>query len=80
MLGETSDLRKDRDMLKLERGEMLVKQQKELEEARNQHRLLTSECERLSFKLSCSDEEKQKHMLKLEKRQSELSAYLAEKT
>jgi hypothetical protein len=58
LLGECSDLRKDRDMLKLERGEFMVKHQKEMEESKNERRVLISETERLSFKAQCSEEEK----------------------
>ena len=58
LLGETSELRKDRDLLKLEKGETLVKHARELEEARNEKRMLASEAERMTFKASCSEEEK----------------------
>ena len=50
LLGEVSELRKDRDMIKLERGELQVRHSRELEETRNQIRVLTSEIERLGFK------------------------------
>jgi hypothetical protein len=50
LLSETSDLRKDRDLIKLDKGDMQVKHQREMEELRNQIRVLTSEVDRLTFK------------------------------
>lgn len=79
LLGECSDLRKERDLLKLERGELLVKHQRDQEELKNEKRLLQSENERLSFKLQSTEEEKQKLLLKVEKRQSEVSGALTDK-
>jgi len=43
-------LRKDRDLIKLDKGDMQVKHQREMEELRNQIRVLTSEVDRLTFK------------------------------
>ena len=79
VLAEVSELRKDRDMLKLERGEITIKYQRELEESRNEKRLLNSETERTAFKAQCSEEEKQKVLLKLEKRSAEVNIALSEK-
>jgi hypothetical protein len=50
LLGEVSDLRKERDLLKLDKGDSQVKHARDLEEARNQIRSLTSEVERSQFK------------------------------
>jgi uncharacterized protein (UPF0210 family) len=50
LLGEVSDLRKERDLLKLDKGDSQVKHARDLEEARNQIRTLTSEVERSQFK------------------------------
>jgi uncharacterized coiled-coil DUF342 family protein len=52
LLGEVSDLRKERDLLKLEKGDSQVKHARDLEEARNQIRSLASEVERMQFKIS----------------------------
>jgi uncharacterized coiled-coil DUF342 family protein len=52
LLGEVSELRKERDLLKLDRGDTQVKHARELEEARNQIRALTSDVERMQFKTS----------------------------
>jgi uncharacterized coiled-coil DUF342 family protein len=52
LLGEVSDLRKERDLLKLEKGDSQVKHARDLEEARNQIRSLASEVERMQFKTS----------------------------
>lgn len=45
-------MRKERDLLKLDRGDTQVKHARELEEARNQIRALTSDVERMQFKTS----------------------------
>lgn len=58
LLGEVSDLRRERDLAKLERNDNMITHSKEIENERNQKRLLTSEVERLSFKLQTSEEEK----------------------
>ncbi len=50
LLAEVAEIRKDRDHLKLERGDLSVRHQRELEEAKNQARHLTSELERVLFK------------------------------
>ncbi len=57
MLGENSELRRERDLLKMEKNEMLITFTKDMEEERNQKRIMQSEIERLSFKLGVSNEE-----------------------
>lgn len=57
----------------------MVKNAKELEDERNEKRTLLSEVERLAFKAQVSEEERQKMLLKVEKRQSEVNSSLAEK-
>ena len=73
LLSEAADLRKDRDLIKLERGDLQIKHQREMEELRNQIRLLTSEVDRLTFKQQTTDEEKLKYMHKVEKKTHEMS-------
>ncbi len=80
LLSEVSELRKDRDLIKLERGDLQVRHSRELEEARNQIRTLTSEIERLGFKTQSADEEKHKYLLKVEKKTQELSTLHTEKS
>jgi hypothetical protein len=79
LLTEVSDLRKERDLLKLDKGDSQVKHARELEEARNQARALTSEVERLQFKATQAEEERQKMMLKLEKRATEVAQVMTER-
>jgi hypothetical protein len=43
------DLRKERDNLKIERNELLIKNAKEVEEERNQRRVLQTERDKLIF-------------------------------
>jgi hypothetical protein len=57
LLGENSEIRRERDMLKMEKNEMLIQFTKDMEEERNQKRIMQSEIERLSFKLGVSNEE-----------------------
>lgn len=57
LLGEASDLRRERDILKLDKNEQVIQFTKDLEEERNQKRVLQSDVDRLSFKLQCSTEE-----------------------
>ena len=78
LLGEVSDLRKERDLLKLDKGDSQVKHARDLEEARNQIRSLTSEVERCQFKTSQAEDERQKIMLKLEKRSTEVAQVMTE--
>lgn len=80
LLSEVADLRKDRDLVKLDRSDLQIKQQRELEELRNQIRVLSSENDRLQFKVSTNDEEKLKYMHKVEKKTQELATLHNEKT
>ena len=73
-------MRKDRDLIKLDKGDMQVKHQREMEELRNQIRVLTSEVDRLTFKQQTSDEEKLKYMHKVEKKTHEMSTLHQEKS
>lgn len=58
LLGEVSDLRRERDLVKMEKNELMMQYQRDLEEERNQKRVLQSEIERIGFKLKNSEEEK----------------------
>lgn len=73
LLTEASDLRRERDFVKMEKNELQIQYTKDLEEERNSKRLIQSDLDRLTFKYSCSEEEKQKLLLKLEKKQSEVA-------
>ena len=80
LLSEVADLRKDRDLIKLDRSDVQIKHQRDLEELRNQIRVLTSDNDRLQFKVSSNDEEKLKYMHKVEKKTQELSILHTEKS
>jgi FtsZ-binding cell division protein ZapB len=80
LLSEAADLRKDRDSVKLERGDLQIKHQREMEELRNQIRLLTSEVDRLTFKQQTADDEKLKYMHKVEKKTHEMSTLHQERS
>jgi predicted nucleic acid-binding Zn-ribbon protein len=58
LTSEATELRRERDALKLERSESHVKFARELEDARNERRVLESEAERLSFKTRGAEEER----------------------
>ena len=69
---EATELRRDRDMLKMEKNEQFVQLTKDLEEERGAKRNTQSEIERNDFKMKCMSEDVQKMQLKLEKKQAEL--------
>ena len=73
LLGEVSDVRRERDRLKLEKNEQFVEYTKALEDERNQRRALQSDLDRATFKLKCSEEEYQKALLKVEKKSGEVA-------
>jgi hypothetical protein len=58
LTSEATELRRERDALKLERSESQVKFARELEDARNERRVIESEAERLSFKTRVAEEER----------------------
>jgi len=65
--------------LKLERSESQVKFARELEDARNERRVIESEAERLSFKTRVAEEQSQKLALKVEKQKAEVNAMALER-
>ena len=71
-LSECTELRRDRDLIKLEKNEQFVQFTKDLEEERGSKRQIQSELERNDFKMKCMQEDVQKMQLKLEKKQAEL--------
>ena len=77
---ENNQLRKERDALKLDRNDMLIKQAKDMEEERNSKRTLSTECDKLRFKLKCMEEDLLKAGLKAEKKAQEANAFSNEKT
>ena len=67
-LSECTELRRDRDLIKLEKNEQFVQFTKDLEEERGSKRQIQSELERNDFKMKCMQEDVQKMQLKLEKK------------
>lgn len=60
-------------------AEAQVRAARELEDVRNERRVLEGEAERLKFKASVAEEDRQKLQLKAEKKQAEVNACLLEK-
>ena len=71
-MSECTELRRERDLIKLEKNEQFVQFTKDLEEERGSKRTIQSELERNDFKMKCMHEDVQKMQLKLEKKQAEL--------
>ena len=71
-MSECTELRRERDLIKLEKNEQFVQFTKDLEEERGSKRTIQSELERNDFKMKCMLEDVQKMQLKLEKKQAEL--------
>jgi uncharacterized membrane protein len=65
---ETSELRKVCDNMKLERNELIIVHAKEIEDERNNRRLINSENEKLKFRVRCLEDDLQKQCLKAEKK------------
>ena len=57
---EVNELRKDRDALKLEKNDILIKHAKEIEEERNARRSTTTEVDKLKFRVKCLEDDLQK--------------------
>ena len=60
LLTEATELRRDRDSIKLEKNEMFVQFTKDLEDERSSKRNIQSELERNEFKMKCMQEDVQK--------------------
>jgi len=57
---EVNELRKDRDSLKLDKNDLIIKHAKEVEDERNIRRTLNSENEKLKFRIKCLEDDLQK--------------------
>lgn len=77
---EVNELRKEKDSLKLEKNDLIIKQAKEVEDERNLRRTLNSENEKLKFRIKCLEDDLQKQCLKAEKKTSEANSANNEKT
>ena len=72
IMSECTELRRERDLVKLEKNEQFVQFTKDLEEERGNRRTIQSELERNDFKMKHMQEDVQKMQLKMEKKQAEL--------
>ena len=77
---EALDLRKERDQLKIDKNELLIKNAKDLEEERNHRRVFQSENDKLKFQLKCMEDDLSKLQLKCERKSQEVQGALSEKT
>lgn len=71
---EVCELRKERDALKLEKNDLIIKQAKEIEDERNLRRMQNTEGEKLKFRVKCLEDDLQKQQLKADKRAQEANA------
>lgn len=77
---EALDLRKERDSLKIEKNELLIKNAKDVEEERNHRRVHQSENDKLRFQIKCFEDDLSKLQLKCERKTHEVQGALSEKT
>lgn len=57
---EVNELRKERDALKIDKNDSIIKHAKDLEDERNTRRSLNTECEKLKFRVKCLEDDLQK--------------------
>lgn len=65
---EVGELRKERDLVKMERNDLIVKQAKEIDEERCQRRHITAESDKLKLKVKIMEEEVHKLSLRAERK------------
>lgn len=63
-----SEIRKERDISKMERNDALIKHAKEIEEERVQRRVFITENDKLKFKVKCLEDDVHKEALKAERK------------
>lgn len=69
---EALDLRKQRDQLKIDKNELLIKNAKDVEEERNHRRVLQTENDKLRFQIKCFEDDLSKVQLKCERKSQEV--------
>jgi len=77
---EAMELRKERDQLKIDKNELLIKNAKDVEQERNIRRVLQSENDKLKFKSKCLEDDVGKLQLKCERKAQEVQGAISEKT
>lgn len=65
---EMAEIRKDRDLSKMDKNDLLMKHAKEIEEERTQRRVLITENDKLKFKVKCLEDDVHKEALKAERK------------
>ena len=76
---EALDLRKERDSLKIEKNELLIKNAKEVEEERNHRRVIQTENDKLKFQIQCLKDDSANIKLKCERKTQEMQGVILEK-
>jgi len=61
---EAIELRKERDQLKIDKNELVMKNAKDVEEERNQRRVLQTENDKLKFQIKCVQDDLNQIQLK----------------
>jgi len=77
---EALDLRKERDQLKIDKNELIIKNAKDVEEERNHRRVFQSENDKLKFQIKCFEDDLAKLQLKCERKTHEVQGVISEKT
>lgn len=80
LLTEASELRRERDALKLSQNEAMVAHAREVESEKNDRRSIQSELDKALFKLKVAEDEQHKLHLKTEKKSQEVHSIHTEKT
>ena len=65
---ELIEVRKERDLAKMEKNDLLIRHAKEIEEERTTKRVLQTENDKLKFKAKCLEDDVHKMSLKAEKK------------
>lgn len=65
---EMAEIRKERDLSKMDKNDLLMKHAKEIEEERTQRRVLITENDKLKFKVKCLEDDVHKEALKAERK------------
>ena len=77
---EMAEIRKERDLSKMDKNDILIKHAKEIEEERTQRRILITENDKLKFKVKCLEDDVHKEALRAERKSQEALAENKEKT
>ena len=77
---EMIEIRKERDLAKMDKNDLLIKHAKEIEDERTSRRVLQTENDKLKFKVKCLEDEVHKINLKAERKTQEAHSELKEKT